>query len=127
MTERRREIGACGNYCTGCLDYRTLASNDPELRKQAVAVIKNETDIDVPLDQVGCEGCWGGIHEPWCATVECGIRKCVDAKGYATCAECLAFPCDVYLSQFDKDSEFAKSILAIREDGLDKWIKSKQS
>jgi hypothetical protein len=122
MTERRTEVGACGNYCRGCLDFRALAENSDALRTEAASNIKQELNREIPLEQVGCEGCWGSIHNAWTASLDCKVRQCVEAKGFATCAECNDFACPMYLDQFAEGSDYVRNIRAIKRDGLDKWI-----
>ena len=122
MTERRKEIGACGNCCVACLDYRALAEDSDELRRQVATAIRREMNRDLPLDQIGCRGCWGTIHTAWAASLDCKIRQCVVAKGFATCADCQSFACSVYLQQFAEDSDQSKNIKTIRQIGLEKWI-----
>jgi len=126
MVNRRTEVAPCGNYCEVCPDYLALARNDDSLRRQVAAAIKKEMNKDVPLDQVGCEGCWGTIHHPWSAPLTCRIRRCVSSSGFATCAECQDFPCDVYLRQFAEDSEQASNIRAIKTQGLDGWLAARR-
>jgi hypothetical protein len=126
MTERRREVGACGMHCAGCLDYRALAMNDEELRNQAAATINKETGRNLRPDEVGCEGCWGSVHEPWCATLECKVRQCVNSKGFATCGDCQGFPCATYLAQFGEQGDHARNIREIRAVGLMTWLESKR-
>lgn len=127
MTERRKEAAACGNFCAGCLDYRVLAENDDALRKHVAVAISKELGQDILPGQVGCEGCWGSRHTPWAASPQCRIRQCVDIKGFATCAECTAFPCQTYSRQFASDSECAANIRAIRKFGLAAWIERQQA
>jgi hypothetical protein len=126
MADRRTDVAPCGNYCAGCPDYVALARNDDALRRQVAVVIKKETDNDVSLDQVGCEGCWGTSHHAWSASLACRIRQCVSSSGFATCAECQDFPCDDYLRQFAEDSEQARNIMAIKTQGLDAWLAGKR-
>jgi hypothetical protein len=126
MTERRREVGACGVYCGGCLDFRCLAENNEELRRQAATVINRETNRNLRPDQVGCEGCWGGIHNAWTASPECKIRRCAEAKGFATCADCSVFPCEPYSKQFGENSDNANHIRGIQKVGLATWLAGKQ-
>ena len=126
MTERRTEVGACGHYCASCLDYRALAENDDGLRRQVAVAIKKEMNRNVPLNQVGCEGCWGNIHNAWTASLACRIRQCVEAKGFVTCAKCHEFSCAIYLAQFAENSQNADNIRAIRQMGLDSWLDEKQ-
>ena len=126
VTERRREVGACGHYCGGCLDYRALAENDDDLRRQVASAIKREMNRDIPLDQIGCEGCWGNVHNAWTASLQCKVRQCVETKGFATCADCHGFPCAAHIKQFGEDSHYAKNVRAIQHDGLDVWLRNKQ-
>ncbi|MFA5344574.1 MAG: DUF3795 domain-containing protein [Kiritimatiellia bacterium] len=121
MTRRKKNIGACGNHCGACLDYRALAEGCNDLRRQVASAIKREMNLDVPLDQVGCDGCWGGIHAAWAASLDCKIRQCVEARNYATCADCPDFACSTYLKQFAENSDQAKNINAIKQVGQDKW------
>ncbi|MCX6991554.1 MAG: DUF3795 domain-containing protein [Kiritimatiellaeota bacterium] len=122
MTERRKEVGACGNNCAACLDYRVLTEDRDDLRRQVASAIKREMNLDIPLDQVGCDGCWGGIHTAWAASLDCKIRQCVEARNYTTCADCPDFTCATYLKQFLENSDQAKNINAIKQVGMDKWI-----
>lgn len=122
MTERRKKVGACGNHCAGCQDFLVLIKNDDSLRQQVATNLTKEIGHEVSPEEVGCEGCWGRIHSSLVASLDCAIRQCVEAKGFATCAECSAFPCPTYLQQFSEDSHYVKNIRAIQKDGLDNWI-----
>ncbi len=122
MTERRTEVGACGNHCGGCLDFRALVENDDALRNEAASNIKKELDEDVSLEQVRCEGCWCSIHNAWSASLECKIRQCVEAKGFTACSECNDFACSIYLRQFPEDSDQMKNIRAIKRVGMETWL-----
>jgi hypothetical protein len=126
MADRRTDVAPCGTYCAGCPDYLAFACDDDNLRRQVATAIKRETNENLSPDQVGCEGCWGTIHHTWSASFTCRIRQCVSSSGLATCAECQYFPCDDYLRQFAEDSEQARSIRAIRAQGLDAWLAGKR-
>jgi hypothetical protein len=127
MTDTPHAIGACGNYCGGCLDYRARAEDSDELRRQVAEAISRELGAEISPEQVGCGGCWGDIHTPWAASQSCAIRQCVSSKGATTCAECDAFPCQAYTSQFPADSEYAENIRAIQREGLDSWLSEKDA
>ena len=120
---RNRKVAACGIYCGGCNDYLAYLENDDELRKKVALEVKKDTTTDVPWRKVGCQGCWGDIHNPWTASLECKIRQCVEKKGFATCASCAAFPCETFSRQFDENSNPRKNIDRIKEVGLDTWSK----
>ncbi|MFW6303580.1 MAG: DUF3795 domain-containing protein [Candidatus Sumerlaeota bacterium] len=120
--DKAKEVGACGNICSGCPDFRVLQKNDPAFRRLVAAKLTEELGRDVAPDEIGCEGCWGNIHTHLAASLECPIRQCVDRKGFATCGECDLFPCGTYLAQFSEDSSYARNISTIRETGLDMWL-----
>ncbi|MBN1342579.1 MAG: DUF3795 domain-containing protein [Phycisphaerae bacterium] len=127
MTQRRTEIAPCGNHCAACQDFRVLVTNDDTLRKQVAANLTQETGRTIQPQDVGCEGCWGGIHNPLCASLECKIRQCADAKGLATCADCTDFPCPTYLVQFPEGSHCPTNIRAIKNTGLDTWLAQQET
>ncbi|MBN2211868.1 MAG: DUF3795 domain-containing protein [Sedimentisphaerales bacterium] len=121
MTAKITAVGACGIYCGRGLDFRALAENDEYLRQQATSDVSRELNRGISPDQVGCEDCWGDIHNEFSASLSCGIRQCVPNKGYITCAECKDFPCDTHLLQFDAESQHVLNIQAIRQKGLKNW------
>ena len=127
MTKRPNEVGACGHYCAGCQDFLVLVKDDDAFRRQVATNLTKEVGRCVSPEEVGCEGCWGNIHNAIAASLECKIRQCVEAKGFATCAECTDFPCPMYLEQFPEDSHYVRNIRAIKQDGLDKWIAQQRS
>ncbi len=122
MGERRTEVGACGNHCAECLDYRALAENSDVLCRKVAANLTKELNRPISPLHVGCEGCWGGIHNDVAASLKCRIRQCASLRHFCTCAECDGFPCDAYLKQFSDDSEYALNLRAIKSCGLDEWI-----
>jgi len=122
MTERRKEVGALREQLRSLLGLSRAHRKRDDLRRQVASAINKEMNLDIPLDQVGCDGCWGGIHTAWAASIGCRIRQCVEAKNFATCADCADFPCSIYLKQFADDSGQAKNIKKIKQVGLDAWI-----
>lgn len=122
MTERTNGVGACGNHCAGCQDFLVLMEDSDPLRRQVAANLTAELGREVLSAEVGCEGCWGSIHSSLVASLHCKIRQCVDARGFATCADCTEFPCLMYLEQFPENSQYVKNIRAIQKTGLDEWI-----
>jgi hypothetical protein len=117
----RKLIGACGNCCSKCNDYLAYVTKDRELRKKVAFEIK-EQGIEVSPDQVGCQGCWGNIHNAWSASLDCKIRQCAAGKSILTCAECDDFPCNIYRNQFDIRSSQAENINRIRQIGVESWF-----
>jgi len=85
-------VAACGGYCGGCPDYLAYVNNDEKLKKKLAEEISKELSMNVKPEDIGCLGCHGPIHRPWCAS--CSIQQCTEEKGILTCAFCDEFPCE---------------------------------
>ncbi|MDD5458262.1 MAG: DUF3795 domain-containing protein [Phycisphaerae bacterium] len=120
--DKRKLVGACGNYCGKCSDYIAYVTKDSELKKKVAEEIKKQFGMDISPEKIACEGCWGDIHNAWAASLECKIRQCALTKGILTCAECDSFPCKTYNEQFDNHSQQAKNINSIKQIGIDSWL-----
>lgn len=115
-------IKACGGHCGGCLDYLAYIKNDEELKKQLAEEFSKELGMDIKPKDVGCLGCHGTIHKPWCAS--CSIQRCTEEKGILTCAFCDQFPCEELEKYYKerKESEGRAHLRRQREIGLEKWL-----
>lgn len=115
-------IKACGGYCGNCPDYLAYINNDEVLKKQLAEQFSEELDMDIKPEAVGCLGCHGTIHKPWCAS--CYILQCTEEKGVLTCAFCDEFLCEKSerYYQEQKESEGRAHILRQREVGLENWL-----
>ncbi|MBN2711851.1 MAG: DUF3795 domain-containing protein [Planctomycetes bacterium] len=120
-------IAPCGNYCGGCNDYLVRKSDDLERKKKVASDISEQLGIKLSPEEAGCEGCWGGIHEVWAANPACAVRRCVDGKGFSSCADCVDFPCHDYTGLFPEDSDPFINIIQIRERGADGFLSAQSS
>lgn len=88
----RETISACGLDCLNC-ECRIAYLGGDEARKEEIAQnwsIRYQASLS--RADIKCQGCMeGNVHFNWCE--RCPIRSCVIQKGYQTCAECSAFPC----------------------------------
>jgi hypothetical protein len=116
--DKKKLVGACGNYCGKCNDYIAYVTKDSELQMKVAEEIKGQCGMDIPPNKIACLGCWGEIHNAWSASLDCKIRQCAVNKGIVTCAECSDFPCKIYINQFDTHSPQAKNINRIRQVGI---------
>ena len=81
-------IACCGLNCATCEARIATITNDDELRKVTAEKWKTQYGApDISMEMINCTGCREeGVKIGHCA--ECEIRICVQAKGFATCADC---------------------------------------
>lgn len=81
-------ISCCGLNCATCDARIATMSNDDELRKATAEkwqTLYNSPDISPSM--INCTGCREeGVKLAHAGM--CEIRKCVNTKGFGTCAEC---------------------------------------
>ena len=89
-------IACCGLNCAACEAYLATAANDQvELEKIAEKWRAEYNAPDITVAQVSCLGCSNSTG-PWCGHCgDCDIRACAQGRGYATCAECAEYPCEL--------------------------------
>ena len=118
----RALIAACGMYCGDCGDYLAYVGNDEGLRSKVAAEIREQLNIDLTPEQVGCLGCWGEIHTPWAASLGCEVRRCAEGKGVLSCALCDGFRCERLDHQSSRGSKARTNLCRIKEVGLEVWL-----
>ena len=81
-------IACCGLNCETCDARIATIKNSDELRKAtAEAWQKMFNAGEIPYQSINCTGCrMEGVKFSHCDT--CGIRVCVNSKGYETCGDC---------------------------------------
>ncbi len=82
-------ISCCGLDCEQCDARKATLANDDALRQKVAAewsVLYQSAGITPAT--INCTGCRAeGVKFTHCLTT-CDIRKCVNSRGYATCADC---------------------------------------
>ena len=81
-------ISCCGLNCDECDARIATINNDDKLRETTAEKWKVEYNAQgITAAMINCTGCRiEGVKFGHCS--ECKIRKCVQQKGYATCADC---------------------------------------
>ncbi len=81
-------ISCCGLNCAVCDARIATINNDDELRKATAEKWKVAFSADITSEMINCTGCREeGAKFSHCSM--CEIRKCVNAKGYNTCGDCI--------------------------------------
>ena len=92
MVEINKELLApCGLYCGVCAVYIADRDNDLKFKE---SIVKVYSPLTTSLDDIKCKGCMSENTDKkfvYCQT--CGIRNCINKKGFKACTECDEFPC----------------------------------
>lgn len=125
------DVGYCGLYCGLCASRRRLPAQAAALRHTLVKEGYDSFSADIPyyaarwkpfrelldrLAAVPCPACRGDGGYP-----DCPVRICARERGYVTCADCAAWPCErgAFLKRY---IYLPADVERLRAIGLDKWI-----
>ncbi len=81
-------IACCGLDCATCDARIATVANDNELRAKTAEKWRVQYNIPgISSEMINCMGCREpGVKFAHCE--RCEIRKCVQSKGFQTCADC---------------------------------------
>lgn len=90
-----RNITMCGYRCDLC---KALASNIREKDERQVLseMWKKYYDLDIPAEQIYCDGCRCSKENARLIDNDCPVRKCVMEKQLDSCGKCPGFPCGTF-------------------------------
>ena len=82
-------IACCGINCENCEARMATLRNDDDMRREVAAKWSSMYQSpEITPESINCTGCrTEGVKFAHCIHT-CEIRKCVQSKGYATCASC---------------------------------------
>ena len=105
-------MAACGLICNDCPIFQ--ASDDPRIAGSISKWFKENQNIDIKPEQIGCSGCLGNREKHW--SPECWILKCcVDDRGLDNCSQCDEFPCDRLNKWAGENDKYAEAITRLKE------------
>ena len=116
-------LGACGIYCGKC-DIRVAGETGDRAAQERIArwIVEN-AKVECAPEQIHCCGCWGSHGDHWSA--DCKVLLCATVRGVKLCSDCDDFgDCDT-LEGFYQGGDYEsarKTLLRIREIGLDAWV-----
>jgi hypothetical protein len=85
-----RLLRRCGIYCGACYVYRAK-------RDGGALLDELSAKINVPKEEIMCNGCSGPVEEQWANCQNCHFKLCQGGKGVENCGQCNAFEtCPVY-------------------------------
>jgi len=113
----------CGLYCGACPILAANERGDEEWIKKAAEMKKCKPE------ELRCLGCKTEVTAVFCT--DCKMRPCAREKGLEFCFECDEFPCSTLMA-FRKDASphhsiVIKNLEAIREKGVEEWLKDERS
>ena len=108
-------IAFCGLDCARCGAYLATQADDDELRAATAREWSERHGVDIPPDQINCDGCRGeGRKFTYCEHM-CELRKCGVRKGVETCAACDDYPCAALDEFLQAAPEAREALEALRE------------
>lgn len=85
----------CGYKCDLCKAYtKNIKKNDE--RQELSDVWHKYYGLDIPIDNIVCDGCRSKKKDAKLIDEECPVRKCVVGSKIEGCFACEDYPCDVY-------------------------------
>ncbi len=108
-------IAFCGLDCAVCGAYLATQADDDALRAKTAGEWSARYNVDIPPEEINCDGCRSeGRKFFYCATM-CELRKCGISKGVDTCAACDEYPCEKLEAFFQATPEARAALDALRE------------
>lgn len=88
-------ITRCGYRCDLCKAFAPNIKAD-DRRQELSEVWKEYYDLDIPAEEIYCEGCRCGKENPKLIDSNCPVRKCVMNNKLNHCGECQKYPCSTF-------------------------------
>ena len=93
-----RKLTMCGYCCDMCQAFvRNIRKKDE--REQLAGYWKRYYDLDIPVENMNCDGCRCKKAEARRIDDACPVRACVLSRKLNACAECENYPCETFLSR----------------------------
>ena len=132
---REHLAAACGTYCGACPAYLAKHGEDEEVRTKRKAISSSaptKARAGIPpsnwMDGLLCDGCLsGGELAAHCQ--RCSIRQCaLNTQENDRCSDCEDLPCFrierlMNMGHLLHRSEYLPNLEAIREMGVQKWVR----
>ena len=107
--DQNRELTMCGYCCDICKAY-TKNQKKKDEREEMAAYWKEYFHIELPLEQICCDGCRSMKKDSHRIDMGCPVRKCVMEKGFKDCSDCDQYPCPIFLQRKGLNYEEANEI-----------------
>ncbi len=107
-------IAYCGLVCSNCPTFIATQNDDDAAREQTAALYAQKFGLNLPKEEINCDGCLsvGGRHIGYCRV--CEIRKCCRDRGLENCA-CCAAPCEKLLRFHEFSPDARASFEALKK------------
>lgn len=109
------DITRCGYCCDLCKAYApNIQKNDQ--RKELSEVWKEYYDLDIPENEIYCDGCRCKKPEAKLIDSSCPVKKCVIAEELNHCGDCPKYPCSTFIQRKGLSASEAKEKLGANYD-----------
>ena len=90
-----RKVTMCGYVCDLCKAFAPNIKRKDE-RECLSALWRKYYDLDIPAENIYCEGCRSTKQDARLLDSNCPVRACVPQNQVDNCSECSKFPCEVF-------------------------------
>jgi hypothetical protein len=89
------EITMCGYRCDLCKAYAPNIEKD-DRRYELASAWKKYYNVDIPIEDIWCDGCRCQKENARLIDTDCPVRKCVIENKFGHCGECENHPCSTF-------------------------------
>ncbi len=118
MSYTMSEMTMCGYRCDLCKAYAPNIEKD-DRRNELAQAWKKYYNVDIPIQEIYCDGCRCQKANARLIDSGCPVRKCAMEKTFQHCGECENYPCSTFTQREGltekKAEEKAKSDFSISE------------
>lgn len=108
-------LAYCGVNCAECDTFKATQANNVQNLKIMARHLSMTFHKKISIKDIECDGCKSeGRHCFYCGK-DCVIKKCCLEKHYATCIECLDFPCTALTNFFKKKPDAKTNLQLLRK------------
>jgi hypothetical protein len=88
-------ITRCGYCCNLCKAFAPNIKNNDQ-REELSKVWKEYYNVDIPAEDIYCDGCRCEKEKGKLIDIGCPVRKCVIDKELNHCGDCSRYPCSTF-------------------------------
>lgn len=112
-----KRLTMCDYCCNMCKAFSKNIKKKDE-RKKLADHWKTYYGLDIPIENMECDGCRCNSVDAHRIDALCPVRSCVQEKKLTDCSECDCYPCETFMSRKGLSNHEAEEISEL---GIDSY------